>query len=366
MKTLLDVTKTLLLINGVVVLPSLLLFKSMYQQQLIPMATVAQGNDSASKFHRHLQDDTPKYQQELEKTKQQLEQFKTETDSRINALQTALKNSQSQNPVNVTLAPSSPLNLPTVETFGVSQPIKQTQTPKPVLGKRVSTLSSPKTSQKVEPVSPPQRSVVPKTTEVQESSPSIPPSQSQNKETSIYPQGEISIDNRRDINRNPLNSNGDTLKDNESIQLATSLHEGLVVAQNESQINPGTTNYEKVRKAIETLKNGQSQTLEEAAKSSGIESSVLEQLNQWGKSYARSRKLANDIQVGLIVANSKQGLNRNTSTYKKVQTAIVLLRKGKSQNLEEVAYRSGIQSSVLTALAKLGKNRPGSYGFFSN
>ncbi|MGK7941122.1 MAG: hypothetical protein AB4062_13420 [Crocosphaera sp.] len=362
MKTLLDVTKTLLLINGVIVLPSLLLFHSMYQQQLMPMAEVPQDNDSSSKFHRHLQDDSLNYQQELKKTKQQLEQFKTETDSQITALQTALKKSQSQNPVNGTIAPSSLPNLPTVEPVTAYQPLKQTPTPQTVLPKKITPVSSPtpsnpRTSQKVEPVSPPQETVIPKSTEVKEAYPAAQPSQSQKEETTIYPKQHISINNLPAINRNPLESYGHTLKDDESRELASSLHEGLVVAQNEGHINPGTTNYKKVRKAIETLKNGQSQTLKEAAESSGIESSVLVQVNKWGENYAQSRQLAHEIQVGLTVAHKENQINYGTSNYKKVQTAIFLLRNGKIDNLQEAARLSGVTPSVLQQLAKWGEYR---------
>ncbi|MDJ0509747.1 MAG: hypothetical protein QNJ64_10905 [Crocosphaera sp.] len=380
MKTLLDVTKTLLLINGVIVLPSLLLFKSMYQQQMFPKTEVAQGNDSAWEFHRNLNDETPNYQQELEKTKQQLEQFKTETHSQISALQTALKNSQPQNPVNVTVAPISSPNQPTVETVAVSQPIKLTQAPKPsikkpILAKKVNRASSPKPSpitnfQKAEPVAPPQEAIVPKKTEVKESSPLPQPSQSQNEKNTVYPEGYISSNHLPAIKRNASNSNpasdDHALEENKSIKLATLLHEGLVVADNKNHINPGTANYKKVRKAIDTLNNGQSQTLEEAAKSSGIESKVLVQVKKWGENYDQSRQLAHEIQVGLTVADKENQLTYGTSNYKKVQTAIVSLRNGTSKNLEDAARLSGIDLSVLTQLAKWGKNRPGSYQIASN
>lgn len=387
MKTLLDVTKTLLLINGVVVLPSLLLFKSMYQQQLIPIAKIAQGNDSSSRFHRHLDDDSLKYQQKLKETEKELQQVKTEASSQISALQTALRNAQSQNPVNVTIASSSSPNLLTPEATTVSQPLTHTQKPSPVLARKGTTLSDPvpntqnpkplaeNITQKAEPVESTQETVVtqqievkessppivPQQTEAQESSPLEEPSQSQNEETTIYPEGYISINDLAKNDRNTLDSNT-TFKgnDNDSIHVASLLHEGLIVAGHEGQINRGTTVYKQVRKAIEKLNQGQSRTIEEAANSSGLEKSILVQVERWGRKYARSRELAHDIQIGLMEAGKRKKLNRNTSKYDKVHTAIRILRNGKSQDLEEVADLSGVEAEVLRQLAIWGKNRPGS------
>lgn len=228
--------------------------------------------------------------------------------------------------------------------------------------------------QKAEPVDSPQEIVITQQTEVKESpspivaeqteakesSPLEEPSQSQNEETTIYPKGYISINDLAKNDRNTLDSNI-TFKgnDNDSIHVASLLHEGLIVAGHEGQINRGTTVYKQVRKAIEKLNKGQSRTIEEAANSSGLEKSILVQVERWGRKYARSRELAHDIQIGLMEAGKRKKLNRNTSKYDKVHTAIRILRNGKSQDLEEVADLSGVEAGVLRQLAIWGKNRPG-------
>ncbi|MDJ0582978.1 hypothetical protein [Crocosphaera sp.] len=71
--------------------------------------------------------------------------------------------------------------------------------------------------------------------------------------------------------------------------------------------------------------------------------------------------LANDLSVGLIVADNRNELKYGTRNYKKVQTAILSLRKGSSETLEEAAQRSGIDLKTLKWLAHYGQNRPGSF-----
>lgn len=67
---------------------------------------------------------------------------------------------------------------------------------------------------------------------------------------------------------------------------------------------------------------------------------------------------ANDIVAGLMVADEKGQINYGTQTYKKVQTAIRLLRRG--ETIDDAARRSTITPSVLNQLIKWGENRPGS------
>ncbi|PSF37488.1 hypothetical protein C7H19_09985 [Aphanothece hegewaldii CCALA 016] len=66
---------------------------------------------------------------------------------------------------------------------------------------------------------------------------------------------------------------------------------------------------------------------------------------------------ANDIVAGLMVADEKGQITYGTQTYKKVQTAIRLLRRGETIN--DAARRSTLSPSVLNQLIKWGENRPG-------
>lgn len=71
---------------------------------------------------------------------------------------------------------------------------------------------------------------------------------------------------------------------------------------------------------------------------------------------SHSIKTANDIASGLIVAQRQGQINYGTWMYRKVQSAIRLLRRG--QTPEEAARRSQVPLSVFTQLIEWGKNRP--------
>jgi hypothetical protein len=67
---------------------------------------------------------------------------------------------------------------------------------------------------------------------------------------------------------------------------------------------------------------------------------------------------ANDISAGLLVAGNKGQINYGTTSYRRVQTAIVLLRQG--EDMENAARRAKISLETLQQLIKWGKDRPGS------
>jgi hypothetical protein len=67
---------------------------------------------------------------------------------------------------------------------------------------------------------------------------------------------------------------------------------------------------------------------------------------------------ANDISAGLLVAGNKGQINYGTTNYRRVQTAIVLLRQG--EDMENAARRAKVSLETLQQLIKWGKNRPGS------
>ncbi|MGK7962294.1 hypothetical protein [Crocosphaera sp.] len=70
-----------------------------------------------------------------------------------------------------------------------------------------------------------------------------------------------------------------------------------------------------------------------------------------------SIQIANDIAYGLIIAHDKNQIRYGTRMYRKVQTAINLLRRG--AGLNGASRRSGVPRSVLDQLMKWGQQRPG-------
>ncbi len=70
-----------------------------------------------------------------------------------------------------------------------------------------------------------------------------------------------------------------------------------------------------------------------------------------------SIQLANDIAYGLIIAHDKKQIRYGTKMYRKVQTAINLLRRG--AGLNGASRRSGVPRPVLDQLMKWGQQRPG-------
>lgn len=70
-----------------------------------------------------------------------------------------------------------------------------------------------------------------------------------------------------------------------------------------------------------------------------------------------SIQIANDIAYGLIIAQDKGQIKYGTKTYRKVQTAIHLLRRG--AGLDGASRRSGVPRSLLDQLMQWGQQRPG-------
>jgi hypothetical protein len=76
-----------------------------------------------------------------------------------------------------------------------------------------------------------------------------------------------------------------------------------------------------------------------------------------GKKYTLSIHYANDLAVGLVVAANKRQLNHGTQMYRRVQTAIALLRRGASK--AEAVRKAKVPPAVLEQLLKWGSDRPG-------
>ncbi len=83
----------------------------------------------------------------------------------------------------------------------------------------------------------------------------------------------------------------------------------------------------------------------------------LDQALRRKKAQEVSIRLANDIAHGLVIAHQKQQIKYGTRMYRRVQTAIRLLRRG--AGLEGASRRSGVPRRVLDQLMKWGQQRPG-------
>ncbi|WP_157867495.1 hypothetical protein [Gloeothece citriformis] len=71
-----------------------------------------------------------------------------------------------------------------------------------------------------------------------------------------------------------------------------------------------------------------------------------------------SNHYANNIAYGLAVAADEGQINHGTKMYRKVQTAIRLLRRGETK--EEATRKAKVPTSVMEQLMKWGEKRPGS------
>ncbi|EAZ92186.1 hypothetical protein [Crocosphaera chwakensis] len=311
MKVLLDVIKTLLLINGAVVLPSFLLIMALYEQQ---STNLAAADDVSSKFHRNIQDDTPKYQQKLEKL-----------EAQKNQLQAKLEASQKAKTVTPVLAANSS----SVEGNPTKMsPVSRYQTPvnlsKSSVNRSVETkIATP--SQPKAPQQPSQKLVA--------NNPSKPTS-AKAKVTVI--EEKKSFESVSEVDLMVYTSIIDKLfavyqpSNKEVSQIAP---DGFVSVADLNQ-----TNQHQARLASYSIAAPQAKT--------PIDQPIT---------------LANDLSVGLIVADNRNELNYGTKNYKRVQTAILSLRKGNSQTLEEAAQKAGIDPDTLKWLARYGQNRPGSF-----
>jgi hypothetical protein len=155
---------------------------------------------------------------------------------------------------------------------------------------------------------------------------------------------------------------------------------GLVVAKHEGQIKPYTSTWRKSQDAISLLRRGK--TRQEAAQRAGIPLPLLTQLIEWGENRPTRVKSvestsiaaassssteaakypqqaindANAVAFGLVVAKHEGQIKPNTSTWRKAQDAISLLRRGKTR--QEAAQRAGIPMPLLTQLIEWGQKRP--------
>ncbi len=306
MKVLLDVFKSLLLINAAVVLPSFLLVMALYKQQ---STNVAVADNVSSKFHRDIQDDTPKYQQKLEELEVQKNQLQAKLKASEKA-KTATSVVADRPSVNKLPTQVSPVSYPQATTVSSTPSVK-----KPVLAKAATvsqTKRQPKPSRQSvrrTPVSLPQKTEV--TVNRRE------------KQPSAVAEGHVAV------NR----SNATTLSSNDKLS-----DEKMAKATPKDFIGPDNWDQTPAKQRQDSIVAPQATT------------PIKEHIT-----------LANDLSVGLIVADNRGELKYGSRNYKKVQTAILSLRKGSSQSLEDAAQLSGLDLDILKWLAQYGQNRPGSF-----
>lgn len=192
-----------------------------------------------------------------------------------------------------------------------------------------------------------------------------PPSPNQQPASQTTPQtSQAELDNNRE----------------QSARYANDIAAGLLVAHQQGQLKYGTKMYRKVQSAMRVLRQGG--TLATAAHRAQVPLPTLQQLIKWGEirpgssvagnnpsprsDYKGSEngrdesiRQANDIAAGLLVADTKGQINYGTRTYRKVQTAIRLLRRGGT--LEAAARQANLSTATLQQLIEWGANRPGSF-----
>ncbi len=226
------------------------------------------------------------------------------------------------------------------------------------------TIASPETvATTPDTATPPIRSLAPPTSTTTPSN--LPPTDTLEKHTSIAAESSST---------EPVKYPEQAIKDANAVAL------GLVVAKHEGQIKPHTSTWRKSQDAISLLRRGK--TRQEAAQRAGIPMPLLTQLIEWGQNRPtrvksvgstsiaaansssteaakypeQAIKDANAMAFGLVVAKHEGQIKPHTSTWRKSQDAISLLRRGKTR--QEAAQRAGIPMPLLTQLIEWGQKRP--------
>lgn len=327
-----------------------------YQPETFHREIKLQESDLQRKIQEN-QEKIQNYQQELQQTQNQLEAYKIQNAKlkQVNRLQQKASNSASSR---LTSQPTalSPSSSP---AFAVRS-----------IAAHHNTASSPQKTARYLPSPYPKHSSQQPPSSLSEMRLAIKP---------INPQGK----NKQDLLaiKSPQAGNSSQIEgDREtSIRYANDLTSGLVIADKQGQIKYGTKTYRQVQSAIRLLRRGHS--LEEAARRAKVSPSVLRQLIAWGENrpgsltainrpFQKSElkkpegkgqtsiRYANDVTAGLLIADKQGQIEYGTKTYRQVQSAIRLLRRGYS--LEESARQAKVSPSVLKQLIEWGGIRPGS------
>jgi hypothetical protein len=181
---------------------------------------------------------------------------------------------------------------------------------------------------------------------------------------------------------NPSQDSSSSLPTNSQQPAENPLHQannvaaGLLVAQNYGSLAYNSQEYKRYQTAILLLRKGNS--LEEAARKANLPSNDLYQVMKWGENrpgnldqhqppilFSATSEVedsihhANDIAAGLLIADRKGHINHGNIQYKRVQTAIHLLRRNRT--LEQAAYQSNVSLKTLEQLITWGQDRPGNY-----
>jgi hypothetical protein len=366
MKTLLSVVKTLIKINVVMAFASLLVFAVMREQQVQTTDNRQKISDSSQSYHTAMKAKTTAEQEQLETSNQkivqheqqikklegELEAYKTrvndllfdKTGVQSNTPSTQKTDLEDNHSLSPQMQPSSPLldrivksgqstisnqNLKIPAPYG--RPFDRAQIERKVTTSVASHSPRENKSAKIEnsqlqPTAPWTHRVVR----------SLKPSGSlPNTETNVQ---------AKPSNRN--SSSKDIALDTRALFTAQSPHEPL-----DSFVTP--TQPSRKESAVSSRVAALAQQLSRKANNNSLYRSG----NQSNDEPNEHLSHANDIVVGLIVADEKGQINYGTNTYRQVQTAIRILRQGKDIN--DAARGSKLPPSVLQQLIKWGENRPG-------
>ncbi|MEL4898450.1 hypothetical protein [Crocosphaera sp. Alani8] len=299
MRVLFDVVKTLLLINGVAVIPSLVLVTAAYRQH--SSISTASANEVPSKFYRSVQDDTSAFKQKLDELEVEKDQLEAKLEAAQRTMATAVAATKpeilARNPVVLSTVSALP-----EDTSRTDPAVKIPPSAKKI--KRSEVKPSSRLKPKV-PISSPVRNAV------------IPPTE---KEEALTVPGTVNL-------TNPIKPNSD----GSSEQSGKADPKGFIKPQDLGTVHAKANEIPGVAPQPTTP----------------IDEHII---------------LANDLSAGLIDADIRKELTHGTGKYKKVQTAIRSLRKGSSESLEEASQLSGIDLETLQWLVKYGQDRPGRFG----
>lgn len=326
MKSLLYVVKILLQINGAIALVSLLTIIALRQQKVGIVAQSPQLAQSSQNFHRSVQQLPSEHQQQIKAHQQQIEKLKQEKNREITALKARLADYQKAQQSSTVVSHQSASS---TQTASATNPVTET----PTQPTRPIRIAPPANSEAVTSVRH-----QPQSTQQANSAP-------------------YQIDHSTTIN--PSNSStsrvGDLQRSIMTHRRATwtthTPHSSTAPANQEDPIN--VFQMYQVTQFIAALDSADDRQPSPQARQAVI-------LAPKAKTPLEdSVRLANDLAAGLLVAQRERQINRGTSTYNKVQTAIGSLRKGTSHDLKEAANLAQLEFSVLKKVAKWGEERPG-------
>lgn len=372
MKTLLSVVKTLIRINVATAVISLLVFALMREQQTKLTENKQDLSEQSQSYHTAMKAKTTaeqaqletsyekiaQHEQEIKKLEGELEAYKTQVKDMlltkdgkpaISTQKTNFSSTQSKSIFSLNNQASTPL-LNQILKSGSKKPSAQTNSPTDPSNPTFKALES------FNKINPPQNLV----------SSSI--SKNSSREKKISQNGIQTQSTLRTSQRNSQTLNSSSFNPPSSSQTVQNFRAKV----SSTQTTPDTRALFSPESPQKPLDSFITPTKPDSYKDSELKNRAVVMAQQLSKyrNYLYHSEFqsnneteqhiahANDIVAGLMVADEKGQINYGTKTYKKVQTAIRLLRRG--ETIDDAARRSTLTPSVLNQLIKWGENRPGS------